>query len=180
MLIEETYIKGCFVLKPKVHKDERGQFSELFNQKEFNQIIGRQYNFVQDNQSLSKKGVLRGLHFQTANIQGKLVRVSKGSIFDVAVDLRQNSPTFGKWFGIELSFNNQLQLWIPPGFAHGFLSLQENTIVSYKCTDYYNPKSEKCIFYNDSYLSINWPSGYDLTVSKKDLDGEKFSDLLAL
>jgi dTDP-4-dehydrorhamnose 3,5-epimerase len=155
--VHQTSLDGAFVIEPKVFGDERGWFYESYNQLEFEIATGVTPSFVQDNHSLSKQGILRGLHYQTNHVQGKLVRVTKGSVFDVAVDLRKNSSTYGKWFGQELSSDNYLQMWIPPGFAHGFLVLSESAEFLYKTTDYYDPTSERCLLWNDPHLNICWP-----------------------
>ncbi len=156
MTILSEDIPGLKLIQPKVFEDDRGYFYESFNELQLKEI-GIENHFVQDNQSLSNKGVLRGLHFQNPPMaQGKLVRVVKGAVYDVAVDIRKNSPTYGQHFGIELNETNKLMLWIPPGFAHGFATLQDETIFSYKCTEYYDPKSESGIMWNDEDLAINW------------------------
>ena len=167
----ETKLKGCFILEPTVFKDTRGYFFESFNQKRFNELIGQQIKFVQDNESFSSKGVLRGLHFQTGDYaQAKLVRVIKGTVLDVVVDMRKESPTFSKHFSIELSEDNKKQLFVPRGFAHGFIVLSETAIFSYKCDNYYNKASEKGLRYDDPTLGIDWklPSS-EFIVSEKDL-----------
>ena len=157
MVAKETYLKGCFVISPKVIEDSRGSFFETFNQKVFNKLIGNIITFVQDNQSKSSKGVLRGLHFQTGDYaQAKLVRVIKGKVLDVCVDIRPESKTFGNSFSIILDDLENKQLFIPRGFAHGFLALEDNTIFSYKCDNYYHNPSEKGIIYNDLRLKIDW------------------------
>ena len=153
-----TAIPDVLVIEPKVFGDDRGWFFESFNEKEFSAVVGREITFVQDNHSLSKKGVLRGLHYQMEHTQGKLVRVARGTIYDVAVDLRHSSTTFGKWVGIELSAENKKQLWIPKGFAHGFLVLSDEAEFLYKTTDYWHASSEQCIAWNDSTLNIQWPN----------------------
>lgn len=170
MTVEETYLKECFVVTPKIIKDERGYFFESFNKAQFEKKTGIDANFVQDNQSQSLKGVLRGLHFQTGEFaQAKLVRVIKGKVLDVCVDLRKQSPTFGKYFSIILDDIKKKQLFIPRGFAHGFLVLEDNTIFSYKCDNYYNKASEKGIIYNDKTLNIDWKlSKNNVILSKKD------------
>ncbi|MFD1615861.1 dTDP-4-dehydrorhamnose 3,5-epimerase [Gelatiniphilus marinus] len=170
MTVEETYLKGCFTITPKVIKDERGYFFESFNKAQFEAQTGIFANFVQDNQSQSSKGVLRGLHFQTGKYsQAKLVRVITGSVLDVCVDLRQESLTFGKHFSIVLDAKVNKQLYIPKGFAHGFLVLEDHTIFSYKCDNYYNKASEKGIIYNDKTLNIDWNFPTEnLILSKKD------------
>jgi len=179
MEITETFIKGLFVIKPKVFEDARGYFYESYNNSVFKKA-GLNMNFVQDNQSLSQKGVLRGLHFQNAPFaQGKLVRVITGSVFDVAVDIRTNSPTYGKHFGLELTESNKWMMYIPEGFAHGFATLQDNTIFSYKCTNYYSKASEDCLLWNDSDIGINWNVSQPL-LSDKDKEGKKFKDFISL
>ena len=157
MNIEETHLKGCFVISTNIIEDDRGYFFESFNQKLFKKITGVSVNFVQDNQSKSSRGVLRGLHYQTgAFAQAKLVRVIKGKVLDVCVDLRPDSNTFGKYFTIVLDAIENKQLFIPRGFAHGFLVLEDDTIFTYKCDNYYNKQFEKGILYNDSSLNIDW------------------------
>jgi len=170
--IKETYLRGCFVLEPEVFEDSRGYFLESFNRNVFVKTIGRDIDFVQDNESLSSKGVLRGLHFQIGDFaQAKLVRVVRGRVQDVVVDIREGSKTFGKYFSIELSETNKKQLFIPKGFAHGFLVLEDNTIFCYKCDNYYNPKNEGGIHYNDQDINIHWMlPAEDLIVSEKDLN----------
>ncbi len=155
--VTPTAIPDVLIIEPKIFGDDRGWFYESFNEKEFYAAVGHSVRFAQDNHSLSKKGVLRGLHYQMEKAQGKLVRVCHGAVFDVAVDLRQTSSTFGKWVGIELSAENKKQLWIPPGFAHGFLVLTEIAEFLYKTTDYWHAASEQCIIWNDSDLNIQWP-----------------------
>ena len=157
MTAEETYLKGCYVLSPRIFVDNRGSFFESFNQKVFNKLIGKPINFLQGNQSKSSKGVLRGLHFQTGDYaQAKLVRVIKGKVLDVCVDIRPESKTFGNSFSIILDDIENKQLFIPRGFAHGFLVLEDNTIFSYKCDNYYHSPSEGGILYNDLRLKIDW------------------------
>jgi len=176
MQVSQTAIPGVLVIEPKVFGDERGFFLESFNQKAFNAAVGRDVQFVQDNHSRSRKGVLRGLHFQQApHAQGKLVRVIEGSVFDVAVDLRRNSPTFGRWVGIELSAVNHKQLWIPAGLAHGFLVTSESADFLYKTTDYYEPASERALRWDDPALGIAWPDiGEPPTLSPKDAQAPLF------
>jgi len=174
MKIIKTKLQDCIIIEPKVFGDERGFFMETFNQNKFNEAIGADIKFVQDNHSRSSRGVLRGLHYQKINPQGKLVRVSQGSVFDVAVDLRSNSPTFGQWFGIELNQENKTQLWIPAGFAHGFMVLSEYADFLYKTTTFYHPASEETLLWNDSNLSIEWPQGYEILMSKKDNAAQPF------
>jgi dTDP-4-dehydrorhamnose 3,5-epimerase len=170
-----TAIPDVLIIQPKVFGDDRGWFFESFNAKDFSKVIGRQVNFVQDNHSLSKKGVLRGLHYQMEQTQGKLVRVSRGSVFDVVVDLRQFSTTYGKWVGVELSSENKKQLWIPEGFAHGFLVLSDEAEFLYKTTDYWHAESEQCIIWNDPTLNIQWPKiDVDLTINNKDSAGHSW------
>lgn len=164
----DTDIEGLYVIEPTVFGDNRGYFMETYSKKDFEEI-GINYEFVQDNQSKSKKGVLRGLHFQIENTQGKLVRVIKGNVFDVAVDLRRNSKTYGKWFGIELSEENKKMFFIPPYFAHGFLVLSDTAEFTYKCTDIYNPNAESGLMYNDKDIGIEWPKvDTEILTSEKD------------
>jgi dTDP-4-dehydrorhamnose 3,5-epimerase len=171
MIVKDAKLKGCFVLESQIFSDKRGYFSESFNQKKFNAITRLNINFVQDNESQSLKGVLRGLHYQKGDhAQAKLIKVVKGKILDVVVDLRLNSKTFGEHFSLEISENNKLQFFIPRGFAHGFLAIEDNTIVNYKCDNYYNKKSESGIIYNDVDLGIDWDFENDkLIISDKDL-----------
>ena len=152
-----TPIDGVLVLEPKVFGDARGFFFESFNARDFAQATGLNETFVQDNHSKSAKGVLRGLHYQTQHAQGKLVRVTQGAVFDVAVDIRKGSPTFGKWFGLELSAENNKQLWIPAGLAHGFLVTSESAEFLYKTTDYYHPEFERSLLWNDPTVGVEWP-----------------------
>lgn len=175
----ETKLQDCFILEPKIFEDHRGYFFESFNQNQFNTLTNTNTTFVQDNESFSTKGVLRGLHYQTCeHAQAKLVRVIKGSVLDVAVDLRKNSPTFCQYVAVELTETNKKQLFIPRGFAHGFVVLSETAIFSYKCDNFYNKESEGGIIYNDPTLNINWQLPEDsLIVSEKDLALPKFSDL---
>ncbi len=165
----KTEIDGMFIVEPTVFGDDRGYFLETYHYDEFKKA-GIDAVFVQDNQSKSKRGVLRGLHFQTKRPQGKLVRVIKGEVFDVGVDLRKNSPTFGKWVGAVLSDENKRQLYIPAGFAHGFLVLSDEAEFVYKCTDFYDPQNEGGIIYNDPDININWPISGDMEIllSQKD------------
>jgi dTDP-4-dehydrorhamnose 3,5-epimerase len=155
--VTPTTIPDVLILEPKVFGDSRGFFYESFNQKAFNDATGLNETFVQDNHSRSAKGVLRGLHYQVEQPQGKLVRAVRGAVFDVAVDIRKSSPTFGKWVGVELSEDNHKQLWVPAGFAHGFLVLSESADFLYKTTEYYAPAHERCIIWNDSDIEIQWP-----------------------
>jgi len=179
MKLEETHLNGCFILSPKVLEDDRGLFFESFNHKSFEELIGFSVNFVQDNQSVSKKGVLRGLHFQSGPFaQAKLVRVVKGKVLDVCVDLRPDSKTFGNHFSIILDDKKNQQLFIPRAFAHGFVVLEDNTIFSYKCDNYYNKTSESGILYNDSRLNIDWSlSESQLLLSEKDKQLPTFESL---
>ncbi len=165
-------IPDVFLIEPQVFGDERGFFFESFNHAKFEQAIGRKVQFVQDNHSKSSKGVLRGLHYQAENSQGKLVRVTQGEVFDVAVDIRPESPTYGKWVSEVLSAENKKQLWIPEGFAHGFLVLSETAEFLYKTTDYYAPEHECCIIWNDRTLAIDWPFVGTPNLSAKDAKGE--------
>tara|TARA_B110000483_G_scaffold197320_1_gene235955 strand:- start:16375 stop:16920 length:546 start_codon:yes stop_codon:yes gene_type:complete len=171
MKVIETKLKGCFILEPTVFKDSRGYFFESFNQNNFNGLIGEKINFVQENESFSSKGVLRGLHFQAGDhAQAKLVRVIKGRVLDVTVDIRKKSPTFSKHFSIELSEDNKRQLFVPRGFAHGFIVLSETAIFSYKCDNFYNKASEKGLRYDDTLLEIDWKlPANELILSEKDL-----------
>lgn len=176
MQIITTPLTGVLVIEPKVFGDARGFFFESFNQRAFEQATGVQANFVQDNHSRSSKGVLRGLHYQIEQPQGKLVRVVRGAVYDVVVDLRRRSATFGQWFGLELSEENKRQLWIPAGFGHGFLTLSESAEFLYKTTDYYAPQFERCIAWDDAALGIGWPlDGVTPTVSAKDQVGLPFA-----
>jgi dTDP-4-dehydrorhamnose 3,5-epimerase len=173
MKIISEDILGVKLIQPQIFEDERGYFYESFNTQKLNDL-GIHENFVQDNQSLSNKGVLRGLHFQIPPMaQGKLVRVVKGSVYDVAVDIRKDSPTYGQHFGVELNESNKLMLWVPAGFAHGFCTLEDQTIFSYKCTNYYDPKSESGISWNDPDLEINWGL-QNPTLSLKDQNNVAF------
>lgn len=172
MNVIPTAIPEVLILEPKVFGDERGFFYESFNEKTFQQVTGIAAQFVQDNHSRSAKGVLRGLHYQIEQAQGKLVRVVQGAVFDVVVDIRKNSPTFGQWVGVELSAENFKQLWIPPGFAHGFLVLANNTEFLYKTTNYYAPAHERCIAWNDPDINIQWPLNGEIpNLSAKDQQG---------
>ena len=171
MTATETKLKGCFIIEPQVFKDNRGYFFESFNQDSFNELIGEAIDFVQDNESFSSKGVLRGLHFQKGDYaQAKLVRVVKGKVLDVVVDMRKESPTFSKHFSIELSEENKTQLFVPRGFAHGFIVLSETAIFSYKCDNFYNKASEQGLRYDDPSLGIDWKlPPNEFIVSDKDL-----------
>ena len=169
-------IPDVVLIEPKVFGDERGFFFESFNQAQFEQAIGKSVQFVQDNHSRSAKHVLRGLHYQIQQPQGKLVRVVQGEVFDVAVDLRKRSKTFGQWVGEILSAENKRQLWIPEGFAHGFVVLSDTAEFLYKTTDYYAPAHERCILWNDETLAIHWPAGIQPILSAKDAQGKAFVD----
>lgn len=179
MKLEKTNLEDCFILTPKGFEDERGTFSETFNAKNFLDQTGIAVTFVQDNESVSKYGVVRGLHFQTGvHGQTKLVRVVKGSVLDVVVDLRKESPSFGKTFSIVLSGENKKQLFVPRGFAHGFSVLEDNTVFAYKCDGYYNKQSERGIIYNDATLAIDWHlSSTAMIISKKDLELPTFLEI---
>lgn len=169
MLIIDTKIPDVKIIEPAVYGDERGFFMETWNQQKFEELVtGKPTRFVQDNHSKSKKGILRGLHYQTENTQGKLVRVVSGEVFDVVVDIRKGSPTFGHWVGVHLSADNKRQLWIPEGFAHGFYVTSEEAEFVYKCTDYYNPKAEVSISWDDKELNIDWPLVDKPVLSNKD------------
>ena len=172
MSLHPTPLNGCVVLTPTIFPDHRGYFYESYSKDDFNEVLGYEVNFVQDNESFSKKGTLRGLHFQKGNYaQAKLTRVVQGTVLDVAVDLRENSPTYGAHFSIELSSENKKQLFIPRGFAHGFVVLSDTAIFSYKCDNYYHKDSESGIIYNDPTLNIDWKLPNDqLQLSKKDLE----------
>ena len=168
-------IPDVILFEPRVFGDERGFFYESFNQRQFEEAVGRSVTFVQDNHSRSVKNVLRGLHYQIQQPQGKLVRVVQGEVFDVAVDLRTSSSTFGQWVGELLSAENKRQIWVPEGFAHGFIVLSESAEFIYKATDYYAPQHERCIFWNDSTLNIKWPGGVVPVLSSKDEQGKSFN-----
>ncbi len=169
MKVIDTKIPDVKIIEPAVFGDERGFFMETWQQKKFEELVtGKPTQFVQDNHSKSKKGILRGLHYQTENTQGKLVRVVSGEVFDVAVDIRTDSPTFGQWVGIYLSAENKRQLWVPEGFAHGFYVTSDEAEFFYKCTDYYNPSSEHSIIWNDSDIGIEWPLHGKPILSEKD------------
>jgi dTDP-4-dehydrorhamnose 3,5-epimerase len=172
MIFTPTVIPEVIVIEPRVLGDTRGFFFESFNEYLFSVAIGQQIKFVQDNHSRSHRGVLRGLHYQMPpHAQGKLVRVVAGEVFDVAVDIRRGSPTFGRWIGVILSESNKKQLWIPPGFAHAFLTLSESADFIYKTTSFYSPESERCIKWDDAEIGIDWPLDREPLVSPKDLKG---------
>ena len=168
-----TSINDVKILKPEIFHDDRGYFYESFNHSDFHNITGYNAKFVQDNHSQSSKGVLRGLHYQINNPQGKLIRVVSGAIFDVAVDLRQSSQDFGRWVGVNLSASNKKQLWIPPGFAHGFLTMSDSAEVLYKTTDYWYPEYERTLLWNDHRIGIDWPFQDNIQATSKDLDGDE-------
>ena len=172
----QTAIPEVLILEPKVFGDSRGFFFESFNAKDFADATGLNVSFVQDNHSKSAKGVLRGLHYQLQQAQGKLVRVTQGSVFDVAVDIRKSSPIFGKWVGCELSGTNHRQFWVPAGFAHGFVVLSESADFLYKTTDYYAPAYERCIAWNDPSIGIIWPQGITPSLSTKDQQGVNLNE----
>jgi len=177
MKATQTKIADVLLLEPKVFGDARGFFFESFNHRVFEEATGVKTQFVQDNHSKSAKGVLRGLHYQVKNPQGKLVRVTQGEVFDVAVDIRPNSPTYGQWVGETLSADNKRQLWIPAGLAHGFVVLSDSAEFLYKSTDYYAPEHERCILWNDPTLAIDWRlNGQAPLLSQKDLLGASFAD----
>ncbi len=176
MKIIPTAIADVFIIEPKVFGDDRGFFLETFQAKRYQEEIGITQPFVQDNYSRSSVGVLRGLHFQKTKPQGKLVRVAQGAVFDVAVDIRHNSPTYGQWVGAHLSGNNKHQLWIPPGLAHGFLVLSDTADFEYKCTDYYDPSDEGCLLWCDPDIAIQWPTDTPI-LSEKDRHGKSLSEL---
>ena len=174
MKVTRLSIPDVILIEPKVFGDDRGFFFESFNQAQFETAIGKKVNFVQDNHSRSAKNVLRGLHYQIQQPQGKLVRVVAGEVFDVAVDIRKSSPTFGKWVGAILSAENKKQMWVPEGFAHGFVVLSDNAEFLYKTTDYYAPQFERCIVWNDASLAINWHIQGEPVLSGKDAKGTAF------
>ncbi len=176
MKVIETGLKDCVIIEPKVYGDQRGFFLETFQAERYAQLANIELPFVQDNHSRSGKGVLRGLHFQIRHPQGKLVRVVKGEVYDVAVDLRRDSSTFGQWYGVLLSEDNKRQLWVPPGFAHGFLVLSDLADFEYKCTDYYDPCDEGSIRWDDPDLSIDWPVDFDIHLSDKDAAAPSFRE----
>lgn len=176
MKIEKLQIPDVLLLTPKVFCDERGFFMETWNKQSLSEQ-GFNFDFVQDNHSKSVKGTLRGLHYQMSHTQGKLVRVTQGKVFDVAVDLRKDSPTFGKWVGAVLTDDNKQMLWIPPKFAHGFYVISETAEFQYKCTDFYDPTSERSIIWNDETIGIEWPlNGNEPLLSEKDKKGKKFTE----
>lgn len=177
MKVIETALPEVLILEPQVFGDERGFFFESFNARRFADATGLQRDFVQDNHSRSARGVLRGLHYQLQQAQGKLVRVSAGEVYDVAVDVRRSSANFGKWVGVHLSAENKRQLWVPEGFAHGFLVLSDYAEFLYKTTDYYAPAHERCIYWDDAQLAIDWPlDGLTPQLSLKDQQGVSLSE----
>ena len=181
MKIIDRLLNDVIILRPEIFLDKRGHFFESFNEKKFLKLINKNnIKFVQDNHSHNKKGSLRGLHYQTKNTQSKLVRVIDGEIFDVVVDVRKKSKNFGKWAGINLSHKNLYQIWIPPGFAHGFLTLSSSADIVYKVDKFYDPDSEKCIIWNDTDINIKWPTHKEIIQSVKDQNGESFKSSMKL
>lgn len=177
MKVVQTAIPDVLIFEPRVFGDERGFFLESWNAREFDNAVGLKVQFVQDNHSRSQRGVLRGLHYQVKQPQGKLVRVARGRVFDAVVDLRKSSVTFGQWVATELSEDNHRQFWIPPGFAHGFLVLSESADFIYKATDYYAPEHERCLIWNDPAVGINWPVNEAPILSAKDRAGLPLRDV---
>jgi dTDP-4-dehydrorhamnose 3,5-epimerase len=177
MKVVPTAIPDVMIFEPRVFGDERGFFLESWNAREFDNAVGVKVQFVQDNHSRSRRGVLRGLHYQVKQPQGKLVRIAKGRVFDAVVDLRKSSTTFGQWVGTELSEDNHRQFWIPPGFAHGFLVLSESADFIYKATDYYAPEHERCLIWNDPAVGINWPVNMEPILSANDRAGLPLRDV---
>lgn len=181
MKVIETKIPDVKIIEPQVYGDERGFFMETWQQEKFEKLVtGKRTKFVQDNHSKSKKGILRGLHYQKENPQGKLVRVVSGEVFDVAVDVREGSVTYGEWVGVYLSSENRKQLWVPEGFAHGFYVISDEAEFVYKCTDYYNPNAEVSILWNDEDLMIDWPIKELPELSKKDKEGIKLREAIKI
>ncbi len=178
MNVIKTNIDGVVIIEPKVFGDERGFFLETFQAERYKEFASINMPFVQDNHSRSGKNVLRGLHFQKTNPQGKLVRVVRGEVFDVAVDIRNGSPTYGKWAGAILSEENKRQFWVPPGLAHGFVVLSDIADFEYKCTDYYDPADEGCLMWNDPAVGIEWPEGIEPILSAKDQVGQTLVELV--
>lgn len=174
--VTQTAIPEVLILEPKVFGDERGFFFESFNQLDFNLVTGLDVQFVQDNHSKSSKGVLRGLHYQIQHPQGKLVRVAQGAVFDVAVDLRRSSPNFGKWVGVELSAENKKQMWVPPGFAHGFVVTSDSAEFLYKTTDYWYPEHERSLLWSDPVVGIQWPLDGGPQLAAKDAEAKTLQD----
>jgi dTDP-4-dehydrorhamnose 3,5-epimerase len=177
MKVIKTDVAGAVIIEPKVFGDERGFFLETFQAERYKELAGIELDFVQDNHSRSGKNVLRGLHFQKTRPQGKLVRVVRGEVFDVAVDIRKDSPTYGQWAGVYLTEENKRQFWVPPGLAHGFVVLSDVADFEYKCTDYYDPSDEGCLIWNDPTVAIEWPEGIEPILSEKDKLGSLFVDL---
>lgn len=177
MEIIDTPLEGVKIIQPKIFGDSRGFFLETFEKKRYQEMLNIDLDFVQDNHSRSSKGVLRGLHFQTENPQGKLVRVVRGEVYDVAVDIRPDSPSYGKWYGVLLSEENKTQFWVPPGLAHGFVVLSDVADFEYKCTDYYAPALEGCLLWNDPEVGIEWPIENPL-LSEKDKLGKTLRELV--
>lgn len=180
MKVIDTNITDVKIIEPKIFGDERGFFLETFQAERYKMELGTNLDFVQDNHSRSQKGVLRGLHFQRSKPQGKLVRVVRGEVFDVAVDIRKDSPTFGVWEGVLLSEENKRQFWVPPGLAHGFLVLSDVADFEYKCTEYYDPSDESCLLWNDETIGIKWPINAIPTLSEKDKNASRFNDLFKI
>lgn len=179
MNVIDTEVIGVKLVEPKVFGDDRGFFLETFQQNRYKEMLEIDLDFVQDNHSRSSKNVLRGLHFQTSKPQGKLVRVVRGEVFDVVVDIRPESATFGKWVGVYLSEDNKNQLWVPPGLAHGFVVISDFADFEYKCTDYYDPRNEGCLIWNDPEVGVKWPVSEPL-LSAKDALGQGFSELFKI
>lgn len=177
MNVIPTSIPDVLILEPKVFGDKRGYFMESWNKKTFEEVTGIRTDFVQDNHSRSVKNTLRGLHYQIKQPQGKLVRVAFGKVYDVVVDIRKSSPTFGKWVGVELSEDNHRQLWVPPGFAHGFVILSETADFLYKTTEYYAPQYDRCLIWNDPDVGIKWPLEGTPLLSEKDTRGKPFAEI---
>ncbi|MDR5760435.1 dTDP-4-dehydrorhamnose 3,5-epimerase [Caballeronia sp. LZ035] len=174
--VTATALPEVRIIEPKVFGDARGFFYESFNAREFSELVAPGVEFVQDNHSRSARGVLRGLHYQIEHAQGKLVRVVEGEVFDVAVDIRKHSPNFGKWVGVTLSEANHRQLWVPPGFAHGFVVLSESAQFLYKTTDYWYPEHERSLVWNDEMIGIEWPIDFEPILAAKDRDGKRLTD----
>ena len=176
MKVTESGIKGVFIIEPDVYEDDRGFFMETFHNERYRKLLGINLDFVQDNISRSSKNVLRGMHFQKNYPQGKIVKASRGEILDVVVDLRKDSPTYGTWESFRLSEKNKLQVWIPPGFAHGFLVMSDSADIDYKCTEYYHPEDELCLMWNDPEVAIDWTMN-DPILTEKDKKGLSLKDL---
>jgi len=176
MKVTESGIKGVFIIEPDVYEDDRGFFMETFHIERYRKLLGMNLDFVQDNISRSSKNVLRGMHFQRNYPQGKIVKASRGEILDVIVDLRKDSPTYGTWESFKLSEQNKLQVWIPPGLAHGFLVMSDSADFEYKCTEYYHPEDQNCLMWNDPEVAIDWPIN-DPILSEKDQRGLSLKDL---